>query len=486
LVSLPFVDRHAELARLRRALTAKTSSLVCVYGRRRVGKSRLVTTALDGLSAVYYLADERDERLQRQSLAREIERVVPGFARVEYPDWDALFDRWAEAAPVGAVLAIDELPYLVGAAPALPSLLQRRIDRGIGRQHWVVCGSSQRMMHGIVLDATAPLYGRAREIVKVEPLPFPYLAEALRIRSAADAVAAFATWGGIPRYWELARGTDSLAAAQRDLVLDPLGILHAEPQRLLLDELKETMQAHSILALIGQGCRRSSEIASRLGRPATHLTRPLAMLVDVGLIKRELPFGEHPRTSKRTRYKIGDPFLRYWYRFVDPNRSLLEARQLDVQTEAAWRAHLGEIWEEVVRTSIPYVPIDHTRWQSAQAWWGRTMASQDVEIDVVASHRDDRTRVLVGEVKLSLDPADVPRLLHALEQKARACDWARNKQLTLRLWTMRWASRARRSKAVIDARELMTSWRDATRRDTREAGPARQLHHRVVPRRTRP
>jgi len=460
---LPFVDREAELARLRRALTAKTSSLVCVYGRRRVGKSRLVTTALEGLTAVYYLADERDERLQRQSLAREIERLVAGFARVEYPDWDALLDRWAEVAPPGAVLAIDELPYLVSAAPALPSILQRRIDRGVGRQHLLVCGSSQRMMHGIVLDATAPLYGRAREIVKVEPLPFPYLSEALRIRRADDAVAAFATWGGIPRYWELARGTESLAIAQRDLVLDPLGALHAEPRRLLLDELSETMQAHSILALIGQGCHRISEIAGRLGRPATSLARPLALLVDIGLVKRELPFGEHPRRSKRSRYKIGDPFLRYWYRFVDPNRSLLEARQLDVQTQTAWLAHLSEIWEDVVRASIPNVSIDSTRWQPAQAWWGGAAAGQDAEIDVVAAHRDDRTRMLVGEVKLSLDAADVPRLLHDLDEKTRACDWARNKQLTLRLWTMRWQGRSLRPPTVIDARELTTSWREATR-----------------------
>jgi hypothetical protein len=83
----------------------------------------------------------------------------------------------------------------------------------------------------------------------------------------------------------------------------------------------------------------------------------------------------------------------------------------------------------------------------------------------VAAHRDDRNRVLVGEVKLSLGPADVPRLLHSLEEKTRSCDWARNKQLTLRLWTMRWQGRSRRPPTVIDARELMTSWRDATRHD---------------------
>lgn len=151
-----------------------------------------------------------------------------------------------------------------------------------------------------------------------------------------------------------------------------------------------------------------------------------------------------------------------------PNRSLLEARQLDVQTKPAWLAHLGEIWEEIVRTSIPSVSIDDARWQPAQGWWGGAAVGQDCELDVVAAHRDDRTRVLVGEVKLSLGPSDVTRLLYALEQKTRSCAWARNKQLTLRLWTMRWQGRSRRPPTVIDARELMTNWRDATRHDARK------------------
>jgi uncharacterized protein len=323
------------------------------------------------------------------------------------------------------------------------------------------------MMHGIVLDAAAPPYGRAREILKVEPLLFPYLSEALHLRRAEDAVEAYATWGGIPRYWELADGAASLQAAQRDLILDPLGVLYAEPQRLLLDEVSETMQAHSILALIGQGCHRLSKIAGRLGRPATSLSRPLALLVDIGLVKRELPFGEHPRRSKRARYRIADPFLRYWYRFVDPNRSLLAARHLDVQTQPAWLSHLGESWEEIVRASISDISIDDARWQPAQPWWGGAGAGPDAEIDVVAAHRDDRNRLLVGEVKLSLDAADVPRLLHDLEAKARSCDWARNKQLTLRLWALRWQGRSRRPPAVIDARELQASWRAAALGDER-------------------
>jgi uncharacterized protein len=459
-VLLPFVDRTAELERLRALFHTRGSSLACVYGRRRVGKSRLVTEALAKVPSVYYLADERDDHLQRRALAREIDRLVPGFARVEYPDWDALLDRWAESAPSGAVLAIDELPYLVAAAPELPSILQRRIDRQASGSHWLLCGSSQRMMHGIVLDAAAPLYGRATEILKIEPLAPPFLAQGLGLRRAEDIVASFATWGGIPRYWELARGK-SLATAQRDLVLDPLGVLHDEPLRLLHDELRETMQAHSILSVIGQGCHRLSEIAGRIERPATSLARPIALLVDLGLIKRELPFGEHPRRSKRARYRIADPFVRYWYRFVDPYRSLLQAGQFDRALAASeWPAHLAEVWEEIVRDSIPQIDIDGTKWGPAQAWWGRTTAG-DAELDVVAADPDNPRRLLVGEVKLTIAARDVARLQHQLEAKARACEWAHGKDLVVKLWSLRPSH-----SPVIDAREVLARWRESLERRT--------------------
>lgn len=457
---LPFVDRRASLGRIQRALAARTSELVCVYGRRRLGKSRLITQALEGRRAVYYLADERDELLQRRALAREIERLIPGFARVEYPDWDALFDRWSEAAPRSAVLAIDELPYLVSAVPALPSMLQRRIDRGVGTQHWVLCGSSQRMMHGIVLDAAAPLYGRARELIKVEPLPCPYLGEALQLRGAEQVVEAFASWGGVPRYWELARGAPSLTAARRELILDPAGALHAEPRRLLLDELRETTQAHSILSLVGQGCHRLSEIAGRLERPASSLTRPLALLVDLGFVRREIPHGEHPRRSKRSRYRIADPFLRYWYRFVDPNRSVLEAGHLDaVEAPAAWSSHLAEIWEDLVREAVPRIGLGGERWGPASAWWGRTSGARDTELDVVATSLDDPEHLLVGEVKLALSGADVPRMLRELDAKAHASPWARGKRLTLNLFALR--QRGRRLPQVVTATDVLARWRAA-------------------------
>ena len=307
--------------------------------------------------AVYYVGDDREGSLQRASLATEIGRLLPGFERVTYPDWDALLARWWQEARPGTVLALDEFPSLVAVAQELPSLLQKYLDREAERGiHLLLSGSSQRMMQGLVLDRTAPLFGRASEILKISPLPAGWIEEALDLQDPERAVEAYAVWGGTPRYWELAGDHPDLPAAIRSLVLSPLGVLSEEPSRLLLDDMRDTTQAASILSLIGQGCHRISEIAARLGKPVTALSRPLQRLQDMDLITRELPFAEEPRGSKRTLYKISDPFLRFWFRYVEVNRSRLGAGQVAaVEEEIGQRLghHVGEIWEELARASVP-------------------------------------------------------------------------------------------------------------------------------------
>ena len=302
---LRFLDRTDERQRLEQALDHREGSFVCLYGRRRCGKSRLLQEVLGVRNAVYHVADDRHEALQRRSLARTLAKQVPGIERVEYPDWDALLECWWREAPAGCTLAIDEFPAMVSAVPELPSLLQKHLDVPIRRGlSLVLCGSSQRMMQGLVLDGNAPLYGRAREILEIRPLGAGWLEKAFGTRSVSRLLDLHATWGGVPRYWELARDFSSHWSAVRSLVLEPLGVLHDEPRRLLLDDMREITQAASVLALVGQGCHRISEVAGRLGQPATSLSRPLQRLIELGLVRRETPFGAAPRrsgSSKRPR-----------------------------------------------------------------------------------------------------------------------------------------------------------------------------------------
>ena len=200
-MKLPFLDRREEAARFRRLLDRTEGSLGVVYGRRRCGKSRLLREVLPPERAVYYVGDDREATLQRASLATEIGRLLPGFDRVTYPDWDTLLARWWHEARPGTVLALDELPSLVAVAQELPSLLQKYLDReGERRIHLLLSGSSQRMMQGLILDRSAPLFGRASEILKISPLPAGWIQEALNLHDPELAVESYAVWGGTPRY----------------------------------------------------------------------------------------------------------------------------------------------------------------------------------------------------------------------------------------------------------------------------------------------
>jgi AAA+ ATPase superfamily predicted ATPase len=421
---------------MKRLVGRDEGSLGALYGRRRCGKSRILRETVPARRAVFFVGDDRDPALQRASLAAEIGRKIEGFDGVTYPGWDSLLARWWSDAPRGTVLILDELPSLVAKAPELPSLLQKRVDRDADRGlHLLVAGSSQRMMQGLVLDRSAPLYGRAAEIMKIVPLAAGWIQEALEIKDPVKAIEAFAVWGGIPRYWELAADHSRPVSAIRELVLDPLGVLHDEPSRLLLDDLRDTTQAASILSLVGQGCHRVSEIAGRMGKPATSLSRPMQRLMEMDLVDREVPFGEPHRGSKRTLYRINDPFLRFWFRFVEPNRSRLEARQLDVvagEIAAAMGHHVGGVWEDLARRSVPAMRLRNAGWGPARRWWGAGLDRKPLEIDLVAEDAEEK-RLLVGEVKWA-SPHTGRRILADLEQKVSRLPFVDGREVVPMLW----------------------------------------------------
>jgi AAA+ ATPase superfamily predicted ATPase len=436
--NLPFLNRRNELGRLRALLGRRSGTLAVLYGRRRCGKSRLIQRALPPARSIYYVGDDREPALQRASLAAHIARRLPGFDRAVYPEWDALLDRFWREAPSGTVLALDEFPALAGAAPELPSLLQKRLDQRPGRQiHLILSGSSQRMMQGLVLDRSAPLYGRAQEILKIGPLGAGWIQDALEPIAAVAAIDACAVWGGIPRYWELARSGGALDDAVKTHVLSPLGVLHHEPAMLLLDDLRDTTQAASILSVIGQGAHRASEIAGRLEKPATSLARPLARLVELDLVRRETPFGVNARDSKRAFYEVADPFLRFWFRFVEPNRSRLAAGQIDdvwADVQRRWAQHVAATWEELARQSVPKLRCHGHTWQPANRWWGAGQDRTPMEIDVVAESTDGKA-LLLGEVRWS-DGA-MKDEAGALALRAANFPDARGRTICLALWLKR-------------------------------------------------
>lgn len=394
-----FVNRETEISRLRKVLANETAQLVVIYGRRRCGKSTLIKRIMDS-STVYFSADLREAPLQIKALAERIDNIIPGFSVPVYLGWDALFRSLNRSLHDRITLCIDEFPYLVKNSPELPSLLQNiHDDQSHSNFNLILCGSSQMMMHDMVLNKKAPLYGRAGEIMKINPMSVHHLMGFLCL-TPEQAVREYSVWGGIPRYWEIRKASASFEEALEYQVVNPYGLLADESERLFSDEIRTSVQSFTLLSLIGSGCHRLSEIAARMGKPATHLSGALAFLIGLKYVRREIPFGESIRSTKKTLYKIDDPFLNFWFTFIAPDKSRIDlglTSQVLSDIREKMPIYISSVWEELCRKAVPFLMPDKN-FNPASRWWGKSKDGSSMELDVVALSADKKV-LLAGEVK---------------------------------------------------------------------------------------
>ena len=426
---MKFYNREKEKQRLIKAMQSDIAKLIVIYGRRRCGKSTLIKNVIS-FNDVYFMAQQADESIQRSQLASAIGEKIAGFDSVVYPNWESLFINLNNVVKQNFTICIDEFPYLVKGSLGLPGVIQKIIDTSVNRKyHLILCGSSQQMMQGLILDSSAPLYGRADEILKITPLNAGWIEEALDC-TAEQAIIEYSVWGGVPRYWELRLTEESFEAAVKNIILDRYGVLHEEPSRLFLDDMREYVQAYSILTIVGNGCNRLSEIAARINKPANQLSRPIENLIQLGYLKREVPFGEQLKNSKKGLYRIADPFMNFYFAFVAPNLSRLELNLTEqVYTVFASKVpyFISTEWENLCRRCVPMQSFQEINFDIAYRWWGSTMDKKPMEIDVIAESIDKRF-LLVGECKWSkID--DTNKLLEDLTRKAALLPFAQNKKI---------------------------------------------------------
>jgi AAA+ ATPase superfamily predicted ATPase len=378
-----FVNRDRELAELDAA--ARAGGLLVVFGRRRVGKSRLLRQWLHAHGGLYSQAIEGATDLQIDQIFQDVR------ARLA----TALVPRsWAELLeilslqPPGWTLCLDELPYLVASDPTLPSRLQRFLDHQLPPRCLVIlAGSSTSMMHELFLGREAPLNGRARKLLHVQPMEYTDFCRARRLDAIdLQSFEKFARVGGIPKYWEFVEPTADVVSLVDELFFGFAPYMEHEPQRLLRDEGMTGTGALAVLEAVGRGAERPSEIASRLATRQTNLSRQLQQLLDASVLLRELPYGENLRTTKRVLYRIHDPALRFWFRVFSPHRSRWATYTLPEKRRLV-HEHAASVFEDFCRARVP---------GAGRYWEG------GVEVDLVAPDPQVADGLLVAEVKYRL------------------------------------------------------------------------------------
>lgn len=380
-MKLDFGHWPSELKELDAA--AKAGGLLVLFGRRRVGKTRLLTHWLDKHGGLYSQAIESTSAIQVDQVYRDLQAHLA--SRIVPKTWQELFELLRLHPKKRWILCLDEFPYLCNADASLPSVLQRWIDHVQPSGSLVIlCGSSTRMMNDLFLNRSAPLYGRARKLLHNEPMGYEAFCLALKLdRANAQSFERFALVGGIPPYWEYVRSRRSPVDLAEELYFGHAPHLDEEPSRVLRDEGLSGLNALSVLEAIGRGAAKPSEIAARLGTAQTNLSRLFQQLLDVNLIERELPYGESVRSTKRGQYRIKDPALRFWFQIFSPHRSRWRTYGAK-QKLALLHEHASTVFEDHCRQMFP---------TAARHWEG------DVEFDVVCAHPSDSATLIVAEVK---------------------------------------------------------------------------------------
>ena len=434
---MKFVDRIEETTRLEAVLTRDKASLAVLYGRRRLGKSTLVKRVLKN-SDLYFLADRSEEQHQRALLAKVVAQKFQDFDKATYGDWESFFLAVNYRTQIRFSLCLDEFPYLAEQSPVLPSVLQKLIDGRLLKYNLVLCGSSQHMMYGLFLDSTAPLYGRADEIMRLMPIRLPYMQEALHL-DAVEAIEEYSVWGGVPRYWELRENNSSLDEALWHNVFSVNGVLYEEPVKLFQDDVKDVVKTSTIMSYVGTGANRLSEIAARCNEPATNLSRPLKKLIDLGFLEKDVPFGIDEKNAKKSLYKIADSFMAFYYQFVVPNRSFIElGRRLPIidSLEANFSKYVSLRWENICRNAVTGNVIGDVLYGKAKRWWGTVLNEngdhEQMEFDVVAESIDKKS-LLVGECKWTTQE-NATQLISELRRKANLLPFAKNHTINLFLF----------------------------------------------------
>lgn len=417
---MKFFGREKEIAILRteRALSHENSRLTVVTGRRRVGKTELIDHALnDGTDCyVYLLLTRQTEKNLCASLQLEVTGQL-GDRIVIYGVCEKLIDlvreifRAAERQPI--TLVIDEFQEMDRINPSFYGELQGLWDsrHRLMKMHLVASGSVNRMMSRIFFNYGEPLYGRNTAHLRLKPFPVSVMKEIFLSYRADyakdDLLTLWLLTGGVARYVSLlmdAHATDR--RAMLDLFFSSASPFLDEGKSILMQEFGNDFATYfSILSSIASGHTKFAEIKNDLGMDVGAYLSNLDKTYE--LIQKVIP-AYAPVGSKNSAYRIEDPFLRFWFRYVFKNATLVELGKFERLRNLA-DADLNVFSGVALERYYHWKFVEDSDYTRIGGWWDR---KGENEIDLVC---EDELAGVIDFYEIKRDRRDID--LAAVERK---------------------------------------------------------------------
>jgi len=413
---MKFAARERELHLLDQLYHRPGAQFLILYGRRRIGKTRLLTHWAAGVEGhalpegriLYWMATQTSATNQLRKFSQALWQYLNPEAAVEptfsYTSWEAAFAEVARLAEQERfVLILDEFTYVMQADPEVPSLIQQAWDHQLKGSNvfLVLSGSLAGIIQRTALDYQSPLYGRATASLKLRPLPFGALADLLPGHTVEQRVAVYTMTGGVPAYIELFDDRLNILQNLQERIVTPTNVMLTDAAFLLHEQLDDPRNYMAVIETIAAGYYRLSEIATMSGIARSNISKYLSVLDELGYVERRVPATvRRPERSRKGRYVIVDPYLRFYFRFLAPNLGAIERGRVR-QTISLLEDHLADFigthtFEELSREWVharaemddfPFLP------ERVGSFWSR-----QAQVDVLAINW--RTKdILLGESK---------------------------------------------------------------------------------------
>ena len=397
-----FYDREKEIAELIRldALAEHSAQLTVLMGRRRTGKTTLMTHALDGKPYLYFFVGKKAEQLQCIDFQQQVESVFGLHIHGQANSVAAILEElMIYALNTKVTLIIDEFQRLADIDEGIISNIQKVWDKYHEQSHihLIACGSIYSMMRRIFEDRREPLFGRKTARIDLKPFSTSVIKQILSDHNPSytseDLLMLYAITGGVAKY--VAQLMDEGCKTWEDIlnaVCRPSSIFIEEGTELLVGEFGRKYQIYySILQLIAKGMTSQAEIDGIVGKNSGRYLDTLE--TEYSLIAKRRPMWAKPN-SQGVKYYIDDCFLMFWFRFIETNRTIVELGKFDLLGETIRQEYAqfsGIVLEKYFRQQYG----EHERVTEVSHWWD---SKGENEIDLIAIERLDR-RATVAEVK---------------------------------------------------------------------------------------
>ena len=411
-----FYDREEEIEAIHEwnRLSSKRMQVGVIYGRRRTGKTRLIREALTGRASLYFFVARKPVSDLLQDFQEELDAktdVILAGRIGSISEFLSVLSRVGKKEPLTVVF--DEFQNFRYIDPSVFGTFQRWIDEhqeGSGLTV-IFIGSMFSLMKKIFLEYKEPLYGRLTGQILLRPLsPMveAHILKDLGLYSPSNWLRFHALFGGIPRYYDLLSDrADAIADplhAIRELIVGPFAVLKDEGRALLMEEFgKKYMVYFSVLQAISRGQTTRSQISNASGLRYNRLGPYLDELEKhYELIERETPILALKEKSKNSRYRLKDPFIRFWFRYLIKYGRFLELEAYDMLMEIIQKdlsVLEGLVFEELVKKTLILLNR-RCKWEFSFDEIGRYWERKGNEIDLVAVNRKEK-KFLFAECKLS-------------------------------------------------------------------------------------